>query len=199
MGMGGTARLSAGLVVALLGTTTFGRSTELRTTETPHAGQKVTRIAQLGGNLRLATEEPSWKALNSYRVNSGQGFSMGFLVGKRKAYVTLRAGYRNGLPMDDAMSGDYGKLDDVFAITSGGTLVISVGTVAWLQFDLESFRELAGTRVSRLDAVPGVRIQPFKAIPLEAGAGLLISFKRPEGGGALARRYAGVFQILGYF
>ena len=84
-------------------------------------------------------------------------------------------------------------------LASGGTFTLSLGTVAWLQVDLEGFRELAGARIFRLDAVPGVRVRPWRELPVEAGAGVLVAFTDPLQHDPIPTRLSGVLQLFGHF
>ncbi len=59
---------------------------------------------------------------------------------------------------------------------------------------------MAGARLVRLDAVPGIRLKPFKDLPIDAGAGFLASFRRTdEGEQTMGRSFAAVFQVSGWF
>ncbi len=124
---------------------------------------------------------------------AGNSFALGYLFGGQAARFGLRAGYRFGLPMDVPEP----TLEDTLVLTSGGTLRVSAGTVTWLQLDLEAFRELAGARVLRLDAVPGVRVALSQALPIEGGAGLVVSTKTNDG--VFQNRVAGLLQLGGRF
>jgi hypothetical protein len=125
----------------------------------------------------------------------GRSFAFGYALDGKKTLLSLRAGYRFGLPLDEAVS----ITDDSVVITSGGTLSLRAGTVAWLEIAFDGFRELAGSRMIRLDAVPGIRLQPFRDAPLDVGVGCLASFRRAEDEHVYGRSFAGVFQLSGRF
>ncbi len=139
---------------------------------TPWLGwQASARLPGLGLPLLLESQRP---VAAEPQQRAGRGLSLGYLFATDQAALSLRAGYRYGLPMDVPEL----RVDDTLVLTSGGTLKVSVGTIAWLQVDLEAFRELAGARVLRLDAVPGVRVALG---PVEAGAGVVVSTKLERG------------------
>lgn len=126
----------------------------------------------------------------SHALPDGTGkLALEYILNVPTARLTLRAGYRYGLPFDEVE-----RPDDSVLIAAGGTLSISAGTVAWLQLDLQGFRELAGARLLRLDAVPGIRIRPT-ALPLEFGAGVLVSFAPTPEGLTFEQRLTKVIQL----
>jgi hypothetical protein len=126
----------------------------------------------------------------------GRGLLLGYLLRSPRAQVQFRAGYRYGLPLAEAEVFD----DPGLVLTSGSSVGISAGTVAWLQLDLDGFREIAGSRIMRLEAVPGLRFRFGDAVPWEAGFGLLAGFRPASGAAGLAiERFAGVVQLSGRF
>lgn len=132
-----------------------------------------------------ALGEPSWRVSayserdsllvfhpREWTASSPDGprrFSLEYMMNGPQARLTLRAGYRYGLPFDEVE-----RVDDSVLLSAGGSVVVSAGTIAWLQLDFAGFRELAGARLLRLDAVPGIRLRPWK-LPVDVGAGLLVA------------------------
>lgn len=137
------------------------------------------------GALALFALRPAREPL----TGQSRRFSLEYMLQAPAARLTLRAGYRYGLPFDEVEHGN-----DAVVLSAGGTLSISAGTVAWLQVDLQGFRELAGARLLRLDAVPGIRIRPT-GWPVEVGAGVLVSFAPGEGASSFDQRLTKVLQL----
>ena len=129
-------------------------------------------------------------------VTRGQGLLLGYKLRSERAELLFRAGYRYGLPLADAPVYE----DRALLLTSGGSIAVSAGTVAWVQFDLDGFREIAGSRIIRLEAVPGLRFRFGRELPWEAGVGVLAALRPPaDSGGFGIERFAGVLQMCGRF
>ncbi len=154
--------------------------------------QDAERRAELGRGFLL---EGMQQRLTDREQRLGRGMAFGYALDGRRTVITVRAGYRFGLPLDDALA----PADDSLVLRSGGTVKISAGTVAWLQLDFEGFRELAGARLWRFDAIPGIRVRPYPDAPVEAGLGCVASFASASGEGKSAGRLAGAFQLAGNF
>jgi hypothetical protein len=101
------------------------------------------------------------------------GFAMGWggRFAHDRALWAFRAGYRHGLELGQGVEAPV-------VLTSGGSIEIRAGTVAQLKMDLEGFHEVEGSRRVRLDAIPGVRVQPRWALPLSAGIGIALSARQ---------------------
>lgn len=124
-----------------------------------------------------------------------RGLTLGYGLGAANTRVQLRAGFRYGLPLDEAPAPE----DAALVLTSGGSIAVSAGTVAWLQLDLDGFREIAGRRFMRLDAVPGLRFRLSEASPVEVGIGALASLRASSSDRFGVERFAGIVQVSGRF
>jgi hypothetical protein len=153
---------------------------------TPRWGETVQSAAVGRGFLVEASNQPT---------GLGRAFAFGYSLDGKKTLFTVRAGYRFGLPLDEPVN----VTDDSVVLTSGGTLALRAGTVAWLEIAFDGFRELAGSRMIRLDAVPGIRVQPFRKAPIDVGVGCLASFRKTEGEHAYGRSFAAILQVAGRF
>lgn len=79
-------------------------------------------------------------------------------------------------------------------LTPNGEL--SAGTILWVQRDFSRFHELAGVRVNRPEAIPGVMISPDPSVPVELGAGLTVSLdERAENSLLASRAFFATFQL----
>lgn len=154
-----------------------------------HGAQwRLSAFSERNAHVLLGTRE--------WSVSSPEGprrLSLEYMLNAPQARLTIRAGYRYGLPFDEVE-----RVDDTVLLAAGGTLSVSAGTIAWLQLDFAGFRELAGARLLRLDAVPGIRVRPWK-LPLELGAGLLVAFVPGRDGRSLEQRLTRVLQLGGTF
>lgn len=124
---------------------------------------------------------------------TARGLVLGYSLGDAQARVQLRAGYRYGLPSEAEPAHE----DAGLVLTSGGSVAVSAGTVAWLQLDLDGFREVAGRRFMRLDAVPGLRFRLGDETPWEAGFGVLASLRPTSRDRFGIDRFAGLLQLSG--
>ncbi len=125
-----------------------------------------------------------------------RGLLLGYRMTHSRAEVQFRAGYRYGLPLAEVPVYE----DHPLVLTSGSAISVSAGTVTRLQLELDSFREIAGSRIMRLEAVPGLRFRFGVRSPVEAGMGMLAGLRPPwEGGGFLVERLTGVVQMSGQF
>ena len=125
---------------------------------------------------------------------SATGLALGFTGDSIRAHVRLRPGFRYGLPLD----AEADPFDDGVRLTSSGWLAVTAGTVAWLQLDLDGFREIAGRRFMRLDAVPGLRFRAADS-PYEAGLGALASLRPSSAEQFGIDRLAAMIQISARF
>ncbi len=130
------------------------------------------------------------------QVTRGQGLLLGYKLRSERAELLFRAGYRHGLPLAEAPVFE----DRSLLLTSGGSIAVSAGTVTWLQLDLDGFREIAGSRIVRLEAVPGLRFRFGRELPWEAGVGVLAALRpAADSAGFGFERFAGVLQMCGRF
>lgn len=130
------------------------------------------------------------------RVSRGRSLVFGYTLEGARASVQLRAGYRFGLPLEEAV---LPASDEGWVLTSGGSFAISAGSVGRLQLDLDGFREVAGARLVRIDAVPGLRVHLNESRSLEAGVGCLAALQRTSSEGFGIERFAAIVQFGGGF
>jgi hypothetical protein len=86
-----------------------------------------------------------------------------------------------GVPYDELAIRD----DRVNLLPSGR---LSAGTILRIQRDFTRFRETAGVRFFKPEAVPGLMLSPFNSLPIEIGAGGVVSLDEFAANSLLASR-----------
>lgn len=169
------------------------------TAEKVRVSEETHLRARLPGRLSIESAPRLFDA-SAFPITSstvrGRKLLVGYSVRTDKAQLGLRAGYRYGLPLTETTRR---ASDEGLMLTSGGTLAISAGTVAWLALEVDGYQEVAGERLVRLDAVPGLRFRVGHDSPYDAGIGCLAVLKPLSTEGFGIERFAAVARISGRF
>lgn len=171
MGKGGAMGGVAGFVCAVCAAANAFAAPGVREVEDNQLIPDTDLVSQ-----KVVVSEPTRAADVELDVSMKRMMRFGFELKDMHALPLSRVTHRFGLPVDEQAS-----RDDRVNLTSNGRF--AAGTLIQLQRDMTAFKELAGQKFFREDAVPGLKYFPVK--DAHFGAGLMLSLDRREQSSAL--------------